>query len=156
MRKLFWICAAVLLMYGHANAQKLEPATGVMEVAPYVGGTAVGGGSPLPVTGTLATSPLTVAPTDRGGTITLGGTAQTLMAANTSRKGCWVQNPVSATETLHISSTGNAVIPGGPPDDASLAPGQSWACGSNGTVIQTAITINAATTGHTFIAKELQ
>lgn len=101
-------------------------------------------------------APLAVTPTDKGGTITVGGTSQTAIAANTSRKGCWIQNPVNATEDLYVSSTAAAVTTAGTPDDADLGPGGSWSCVQGGVVIQTAIRVNAVTATHAFIAKESQ
>lgn len=101
--------------------------------------------------------PPTVTPTQRGGTITLGGTAQTLMAANASRKGCMVLNPIDAVsgENLFISVTGTATVTSGSPN-ITLAPGQSYTCTGNDGVIQTAISIIAATTAHAFEATETQ
>ncbi|HEY5237416.1 MAG TPA: hypothetical protein VIJ62_03465 [Rhizomicrobium sp.] len=97
-----------------------------------------------------------VTPTDRGGTITAGGTAQTVMALNTSRAGCWIQNPANAQEDLYVSSTASASTTPGAPDDADLAPGAVWSCVQGSNVIQSAISVNAATTNHAFIAKETQ
>jgi hypothetical protein len=113
------------------------------------GSNAGGGGGTAPV-------PLTVTPTDRGGTMASGGTSQTAMAANASRKGCWIQNPINAGEDLYISSTASAVIPAGTPDDADLSPGGAWSCLQGSNIIQTAIRVNAATSGHAFLAKETQ
>ena len=117
--------------------------------------------SPLPAgtnsIGSLTTNPVAVTPTDRGGTIATGGTAQSIMALNTSRKGCWIQNPVNATEDLYGSTTSvSPTTTAGTPDDFDLGPGMSWSCAQNGQVIQAAVYVIAATTGHAIIAKEVQ
>lgn len=98
--------------------------------------------------------------TDRSSSVTLGGTSQQLMAANTSRKRVLIQNPCStttqgigATENLFIRFEGLA---------ASTSAGNSIelvACGSYdsgaGPITTGQITVNAATTGHKFIAWEM-
>src|SRR5579872_5167068 len=59
----------------------------------------------LPSVSFVQNLPLTVTPTDRGGTLTTGGTAQNAMASNVSRRGGWIQNPSDATEPLYVSTT---------------------------------------------------
>lgn len=89
-------------------------------------------------------------PTNKGTTIATGGTAQTAVAANSSRKYAVCQNPVSATEDLFIAITGAATTTGAS-DYADLAPGGS------ATIPGTAaVSVNAATTGHRFICTEFQ
>lgn len=97
-----------------------------------------------------------VTPTDRGGTVATGGTAVTAIALNANRKGCWIENPNDATENLFVSSTASATTSSGTPNDADLSPGQSYACNQSGNVIQSAISVNAVTSGHKFEAKETQ
>ncbi|HET6969967.1 MAG TPA: hypothetical protein VFH92_02480, partial [Phenylobacterium sp.] len=46
--------------------------------------------------------------TNRGGTVTSGGTAQNAMSANSSRKGWCVQNDPAATENLTVRADGTA------------------------------------------------
>lgn len=117
------------------------------------------GASPWPVT--FGVTALT--PTDRGGTLTAGGTAQQLAASNGSRKLIVISNPCSATsqggiaaaEDIYISVTGNATVAGGG-NYADL-----FTCGStsvtiSGFVFTGAITINATTTGHRWLATEFQ
>jgi hypothetical protein len=104
----------------------------------------------------LSASAAAVTATDRGGSMTTGGTAQNAMSSNASRAGCWVQNPVNATEDLYVSSTTSATTTAGAGDDADLAPGGSWSCVQGSNVIQSAISVNAATSGHAYIAKETQ
>lgn len=100
-------------------------------------------------------NPLAVTPTDKGGTIAVGGTAQNAVASNASRKGGWCQNPVNATEDLYVSFTGSATV-GGAGNQADLAPGQSVGFYQNGTIIQTAVSVNAATGTHRFNCVETQ
>lgn len=86
--------------------------------------------------------------TDRSGTITAGGTAQTLASANTSRKYLLIQN-VSAGD-LWINFT-TAAIAGQP--SFKLASGDSFV--QEGTFVSTeAISIFGATSGQAFSAKE--
>lgn len=101
----------------------------------------------------LMPQPLT--PTDRGGTITNGGTAQSCMAQNNLRKGGQIQNPPDAQEPLYVSVTGSASV-NGDGNTIALAPGQVFNLATDTGIIQTAVTVNAATTGHRFIAVELQ
>lgn len=122
--------------------------------------------TPLPVTASgsspLTTTPVPVTPTDKGGTITLGGTAQTLAAANTSRKSLVVQNPCTATgqgiataEDLFISVTGSATV-NSSGNFADIPPCGSATISWNGTVITAAVSVNATTTSHRWYATESQ
>jgi hypothetical protein len=89
-------------------------------------------------------------PTNKGSTITTGGTAQTPIAANVSRKYAICENPPSATEDLFISITTTATTTNAG-NFADLAPGGS------ATIPGTAaVSVNAATTGHRFICTEWQ
>lgn len=83
---------------------------------------------------------------DKSGTVTLGATAQVLMAANASRRGFWIQNQSSGD--LWISSLGTAAatqpslwLPAGAFYEPSAVP-------------LTAISIYGATTGQAFAARE--
>lgn len=107
------------------------------------------GGAVTPLTGTF---------TNRSGAMTAGGTSQTLAAVNASRRRLIIQNPCTAAgqgvtaESLYINFTSAAAVDGG--TSVELAP-----CGSfdsnAGPVSTEAITVNAATTGHKWIAKEM-
>ncbi len=108
-------------------------------------------GSSLPFTPGVNTA----TPTDRGGTITSGGTSQTLAASNTSRKLLLVENPCNATEDLFIATAGAATV-NGAGNYADLGPCGSASLVVNGIVITGAVTVIAATTGHRFIATEAQ
>ena len=99
--------------------------------------------------------------TSRGGTITTGGTSQTIIASNATRAAFMVQNPCSAAEqgigaaedlVLNLTSaatlttSANLVV---------LAPCASFSMGlNNGLVSTEAVTAIATTTGHVFYAKE--
>jgi len=110
------------------------------------------GGVPTPVStaNPLTTAPISGALTDKSGTITTGGTAQTAAAANTSRKYLFIENPYTATETLWFSTVAAAVA-----DSPSIAlqPGDTWEnpphfCPTG------AVSVIAATTGHKWTARE--
>lgn len=87
--------------------------------------------------------------TDCSGTITAGGTAQTLVAANTGRQYLFIQN-VDASEDLWFNYTTAATA-----DKPSirLAPRESYES-SGGFVSTELVSVIAATTGHKYTAKE--
>jgi hypothetical protein len=86
--------------------------------------------------------------TDKSGTVTSGGTAQTLMAANVYRVGFWVQN--QSTGDLYISDLGTAAAS---QPSLKLSPGDYYEAPMNG-IPRTAISIYGATTGQAFAARE--
>lgn len=86
--------------------------------------------------------------TDRSGTITTGGTAQVLMAANAARTGFWVQN--NSSSDLWINSLGTAAAGG---SSLRLRPGDLYETPAFA-VPATAISIYGATTGQVFAARE--
>lgn len=89
-----------------------------------------------------------VTPTDRSGSITTGGTAQNVMAANASRKGCTFQN-ISDTD-MWVSEVGTAAA------DASsikIGAGLLYEWPAHGTP-RGAISVLCATTGKKFVARE--
>jgi hypothetical protein len=88
--------------------------------------------------------------TDKSGTITLGGTAQTLTAINTSRRYMFIMNPPTESERLWINFTTTAT---GASPSIPLDPGASFVFESL-YVTTELISVIAATTGHAFIAKE--
>lgn len=113
----------------------------------------------VPVVGTITVVPATGTYTSKNLALTLGGTAQTLMAANTSRKRFYIQNPCTATgqgiaavESIYVSFTGSAAVNNG----TSI---EILACGSYesdaGPISTQAISVNAATTGHKIVAGEM-
>lgn len=104
-------------------------------------------GSPLQAGGTVVTAtPSLTACTDRSGTITAGGTAQVLAAANPSRVFLKGQN--ISTSDLWINETGGT---------AAVNAAGSYVIGARGTFsISTSrsISIYGATTGQAFTATE--
>lgn len=98
---------------------------------------------------------------DRSGSVTVGGTSQTLVGANTSRKRIVIENPCSTT-TEGIAATENLFIDlaGGTASTSNGTSVELQPCGSfdsgNGPVMTNAITVNAATSSHRWIAKETQ
>lgn len=113
-------------------------------------------GTPLPTNTSVsvtvaALSPLAVTTTDKGGTITSGGTAQAAIALNASRKGWCIQNDPAATETLYVRVNGTASATTGAP----LVPG-GGACSIQGLIDTAAVSVFAATTGHRWYGSEAQ
>jgi hypothetical protein len=106
-----------------------------------VTGSSTGGGPGATVVTTTTTA----------GTITLGGTAQNALAANASRKVWCIQNNSALTEPLFVRAAGTASATVG----VQLSTG-AQACNQPGTVDQGAISVVAATTGHTFVTVESQ
>lgn len=125
---------------------------------PTVNGAPVSTSNPEPVTGTVTANqgaagatPWGVvssgALTDRSGVITTGGTAQNVMAANSSRKYVRLKNPDTATEDLYYSFTGTASAS----SDVLHAGDEA----RSGFFTPThALSVFAATTGHVFVAEE--
>lgn len=89
-----------------------------------------------------------VAPTDKSGTITLGGTAQTAIAANASRRGYWIQNVSSGD--LWVSSLATAIV--GQPS-MKIPAGALYEAPLGGCPTG-AISIIGATTAQAFAARE--
>lgn len=88
---------------------------------------------------------------DRSGTITLGGTAQVFVAANTARKYLRLQNPKSATESLWVNDVGGtAAVSDG--ICYELEPGASMPWGDAPPI--GAVSIISATTAHAFSGAE--
>ena len=121
-------------------------------------GTSMVSGTPFDGSGVPVSSPpgnplITTAPgvafTDRSGTITVGGTAQVLMAANTNRKGFRIQNQSSGD--LWVNDMGAAAAISQPSlqiKPVGYLASETWGCSL------TAISIIGATTGQSFHASE--
>ena len=106
-----------------------------------------------------ALNPLAGTYTSKNASITGGGTAQTLIASNASRRRFYIQNPCTATgqgiaavESIYINFTTTAGVNNG----TSI---EILACGSYesdaGPITTQAISVNAATTGHKIVAGEM-
>lgn len=94
-------------------------------------------------------SAFSVNPVSRSGTVTLGGTAQALMAGNPGRKGFFVQN--NSSGDLWINELGNAAAAAQPA--LRLVPGAYYESPITGCPVG-AISIFGATTGQAFTARE--
>ena len=86
--------------------------------------------------------------TDKSSTVATGGVAQTLMAANTVRRGFWVQNV--STSDLYINDQGDAAATGA---SLKIPSGALYECPSHA-VPTSAISIYGATTAQAFAARE--
>lgn len=86
--------------------------------------------------------------TDRSGTITSGGVAQQLAAANSSRRGFFIQN--QSTGDLWFTGQGTAAAT---QPSIWLPAGSAWEMPPSG-ISTTAISIFGATTGQAFAARE--
>lgn len=102
--------------------------------------------------------PGVVAFTNRSGTITTGGSSQTLAEAMAGRWRIIIQNPgtsasqgITLAESLFINFTAAAALVGG--GSIELLPGVIFDSGI-GPVSPELITVTAATTGHNYTAKE--
>ncbi len=90
------------------------------------------------------------ASTDASGTVTTGGTFQTVFASSGSRKGCTIQNPITATETLFVHANPASATTA---NSFGLAPGATFSCQVGHIVITDAISVTATTTAHAFAAQ---
>lgn len=98
--------------------------------------------------------PTTAMWADRSGKITTGGTSQTVMASNANRKRIFIQNPPYATENLFFNFAGPSTTSTASTTSFCLAIGQFYDS-RQGPVSMELVTINASTSGHVFIAKEM-
>jgi hypothetical protein len=99
-------------------------------------------------TATAATGSALVTKTDRSGTVTLGGTAQTLAAANASRRGFSIQNTSAGDLWFSTEATAVALSP-----SFKIPPNALYEEPAHG-VDGGAISIIGATTGQAFSARE--
>lgn len=94
-------------------------------------------------------NPASITPTDRSGSITTGGTAQVLMAANASRRAWSIQN--TSTVDLWVNEIGATAVLA--PPSIWLQPGAYYESQAS-YCSPSAISIIGATTGQTFTARE--
>ncbi|MBA3810730.1 MAG: hypothetical protein H0X27_03615 [Caulobacteraceae bacterium] len=78
-------------------------------------------------------------------------TFQNLLPANSARKGCTIQNPPDATETLYVN-VAEVTTSATPAHSYQLTPGGVFSCIQGGIVITDRINVSAATTGHAFVS----
>lgn len=88
---------------------------------------------------------------DFSDTIALGGASQVAIPANPARLGFLIQNPANEIAPLFVNFTDAASIVAG---SVEILPGAMFPPNGAPYVSQEEITINAATTGHRFTAKE--
>jgi hypothetical protein len=87
--------------------------------------------------------------TDGSGTITAGGTAQTVFTSNANRKYFFLQNISSGTLWFNFTTTAVTNEP-----SIQLVAGASYAMGIGGYISTEAISIIGASTGQAFVAKQ--
>jgi len=97
--------------------------------------------------------------TDRGGTITVGGTSKTLAAVNLARNALVIANPstaaaqgIATAESLFVNLTAAATLTGA--NFAEIVPGGRLSLGIEGVVDTSLVTIIGATTAHRYYAME--
>ena len=104
------------------------------------------------------------APESHSGTLTAGGTAQTVYTTVAGDSIVLIQNPpdlasqgIAAAENLFVRVDGAAVV-NGSVNYAVLAPGQSCAIGLSGSLLAAgiAISVNATTINHIFYCSVLR
>lgn len=96
---------------------------------------------PLPITQATAS-------TQAAGTITLGGTFQTALAASATRKGCLVQNTSTHTMTVYVGLLASATST----NAFQVVPGGTFSCAAQaGIVVSDAINVTTSTTADTFV-----
>lgn len=119
---------------GNRSIKYKDMGDGTQAEVVYIGGGSTGSSSALP------------AGTDRSGTITAGGTAQTLAPSNAARTSLTGQN--TSTGNLGINEIGGTAAIGSP-GTYTIAAGQAFSIATN-----RAISIVGATTGQSFTATE--
>lgn len=108
-----------------------------------VNATLTGGGT----VNAVITGGITATTTPAAFTIATGNTFQSILASNASRKGCLIQNPIAATETLFVFFGANGSATTGA--SIGLSPGSAVSCAVGGLATATDnISATAATTSH--------
>lgn len=132
----------------------VESGTG-LSAAPYVDAN-----GNLAVTGTVSNTGVSGTMTDWSSTITLGGSSQTLAAANATRKYLMISNPpdaasqgIATAEKLCVNFTSAASLTAA--GSVCLNPGVTMVMSAVGGFVSTElVTVIGATTGHIYTAKE--
>lgn len=96
----------------------------------------------------MPTSLPSITPIDISGTITTGGTAQTLAAARSTRRGWWLRN--NSTASLYVSDITTAIIGAA---SLEIKVGELYESAYGG-CSSGALSIIGATTGQSFTARE--
>ncbi len=137
-----------ILVGGAALVMLLAAWGGALKGIADLNGSQFGTGYPFPV----APSPTT--PTiQTGGTVTTGGTFQTVLPANPARTSCLIPNTSADIAYVYW-------LPGGTPtqfNSLPIKPGGAFSCiNPSGAPIRTAIQWMTSTTGDTFVVTENQ
>lgn len=103
---------------------------------------------PLPPYAAVATGRPVSTMINRSGTVTAGGTAQTIAASNSNRRGFWIQNV--STSDIWISSIGTAAAS---QPSIKIPPNALYEMPSHG-VSTGAVSLFGAVTGQAFSARE--
>lgn len=147
MKKLIPSIGVLLALWLSVSyAYQVKTSQGITDTSIIINPTTGAAYTALPVT--ISGSSVNATKTDKSGSITTGGTAQTLMASNSSRKGWEIQN--TSTGDLWFNEIGSTAVQASP--SFKLEAGGSAIYES--AVTTTAISIIGATTGQTFTARE--
>ena len=95
----------------------------------------------------VATQGIRSTSTESGGSITLGGTFQSILASNTARLGCTVQNTGTAVLYVFFGATGSATTA----NAFQVAAGGSIACQNGGVVLTDNVAATTAASGGTYV-----
>jgi len=129
---------------GDMVGDKFVPAFKLLLGGMDVDGGPVSSSNPLPI----SEISLQITKTDRSGTITTGGTAQVLMAANASRRGWELQN--NSSSDLWFNEIGGTAVATAP--SFKVPPGSYIS--SDAGVTTSAISLIGQVSGQTFTARE--
>jgi len=104
------------------------------------------------INGTVTIAPQVTSPvTMSSGTITTGGTFQTVLAANASRTACLLDNTSTHTGYVYWLGSGTPTLL----NSMQLAPGQTFVCQNpGGSVAKTAIQYTTGTTSDPYVVTE--
>lgn len=146
-----YLAIVFMLLPCVAMAQgRFESGTGNQIVVPM----GPGGSGPVPVTGTISSTPPATTPSSMSAsTVTTGGTFQQALAANAARTSCSIQNTSTHTAFVYWLATGTATLL----NSLQVAQGQTFFCQNPvGAPIKTAIQWTTATTADPFVVAENQ
>jgi hypothetical protein len=129
-------------------ARYLTPMCGASFLLALAGGLLVLGGHATATQ--VQTAPTAYPVTDASGAITAGGSFQTVFAQTAGRHDCIIENPVAATETLFIHADAGSPTTA---NSFSIGAGAVFNCQAFGIVTPDTVQVEAATTGHAFVAK---
>ncbi len=97
--------------------------------------------------GSVTTSPAGAASTQAAGTVTLGATFQTALAASSTRLGCTIQNTSTHTMYVFVGTLGSATTG----NSYQVPPNGTFACNAGPIVLTGAVNLTTSTTADTFV-----